>query len=97
MMKKFTAKEVQDILDKNGSIGNMSVIDHERVAGMIIAEEVARNVRITDTRVDEAERGITMQSTGISLYYEMNDKSLKSCKGERDGKMIDLVFSWVKM
>jgi len=27
-------------------------------------------VRFTDTRDDEKERGITIKSTGVSLYYE---------------------------
>ncbi|KAI4390183.1 hypothetical protein MLD38_002320 [Melastoma candidum] len=37
---------------------------------------------MTDTRADEAEHGITIKSTGISLYYEMSDEALKSYKGE---------------
>jgi elongation factor 2 len=44
---------------------------------------VAGDVPMTDTRADEAEHGITIKSTGISLYYEMKDDSHKSYKGER--------------
>ncbi|KAG2284102.1 hypothetical protein Bca52824_055322 [Brassica carinata] len=54
-------------------------------AAGIIAQEAAGDVRMTDTRADEAERGITIKSTGISLYYEMTDASLKSFTGARDG------------
>lgn len=32
----------------------------------------AGDQRLTDTRADEQERGITIKSTGISLYYAMD-------------------------
>ena len=55
----------------------------------------AGDVRLTDTRADEAERGITIKSTGISLYYNMTDESLKLFKGEKDGNeyIINLIDS----
>ena len=40
-------------------------------AAGIIAMEDAGNVRLTDTRQDEKDRGITIKSTGISLYFEL--------------------------
>lgn len=36
----------------------------------IISEAKAGEARFTDTRQDEQERGITIKSTGVSLYYE---------------------------
>ncbi|KAF7141935.1 hypothetical protein RHSIM_Rhsim06G0239600 [Rhododendron simsii] len=105
-MVKFTAEELRGIMDKKGNIRNMSVIahvDHGKstltdslvAAAGIIAQEVAGDVRMTDTRADEAERGITIKSTGISLYYEMTDESLKAYKGDRDGNeyLINLIDS----
>ncbi|KAK1309405.1 hypothetical protein QJS10_CPA09g00932 [Acorus calamus] len=105
-MVKFKAEELRRIMDKKHNIRNMSVIahvDHGKstltdslvAAAGIIAQEVAGDVRMTDTRADEAERGITIKSTGISLYYEMTDESLKSFKGERDGNeyLINLIDS----
>jgi elongation factor 2 len=55
----------------------------------------AGDARLTDTRADEQERGITIKSTGISLYYEMEDESLKAFKGERDGNayLVNLIDS----
>lgn len=52
-------------------------------------------MRLTDTRADEAERGITIKSTGISLYYDMSEESLKLFKGEKDGNefIINLIDS----
>ncbi|KAL0407084.1 UNVERIFIED_CONTAM: Elongation factor 2 [Sesamum latifolium] len=105
-MVKFTADELRKIMDYKHNIRNMSVIahvDHGKstltdslvAAAGIIAQEVAGDVRMTDTRADEAERGITIKSTGISLYYEMSDESLKSYKGERQGNeyLINLIDS----
>ncbi|OAY62719.1 Elongation factor 2 [Ananas comosus] len=105
-MVKFTAEELRRIMDLKHNIRNMSVIahvDHGKstltdslvAAAGIIAQEVAGDVRMTDTRQDEAERGITIKSTGISLYYEMTDESLKSYKGERQGNeyLINLIDS----
>ncbi|KAK8540536.1 hypothetical protein V6N13_056674 [Hibiscus sabdariffa] len=103
---KFTADELRSIMDRKHNIRNMSVIahvDHGKstltdslvAAAGIIAQEVAGDVRMTDTRADEAERGITIKSTGISLYYQMSDDSLKNYKGERQGNeyLINLIDS----
>ncbi|KAF9620681.1 hypothetical protein IFM89_013981 [Coptis chinensis] len=95
-MVKFTAEELRRIMDLKDNIRNMSVIahvDHGKstltdslvAAAGIIAQETAGDVRMTDTRADEAERGITIKSTGISLYYEMSDESLSAFKGPRVG------------
>jgi elongation factor 2 len=62
-------------------IRNMSVIahvDHGKstltdsliARAGIIAEAKAGDARTTDTRADEQERGITIKSTGVSLYFE---------------------------
>ena len=42
-------------------------------------------MRLTDTRKDEQERGITIKSTGISMYYEMTDDAMQDFKGQREG------------
>lgn len=67
------------------NIRNMSVIahvDHGKstltdslvAKAGIIAESKAGDARHTDTRADEQERGITIKSTGITLYYEHDFK-----------------------
>ncbi|KAG6476195.1 hypothetical protein ZIOFF_065431 [Zingiber officinale] len=67
-MVKFTAEELRRIMDMKHNIRNMSVIAHvdhgkstltdSLVAAVgIIAQEVAGDVRMTDTRQDEVERG----------------------------------------
>jgi elongation factor 2 len=69
------------IMDLKHNIRSMSVIahvDHGKTtltdslvqkAG-IISSKAAGGARYTDTRADEAERGITIKSTGISMYFE---------------------------
>jgi elongation factor 2 len=105
-MVKFTTDELRAIMDKKENIRNMSVIahvDHGKstltdslvAAAGIIAQETAGDVRLTDTRADEAERGITIKSTGISLYYQMEDEALNGFTGVRDGNdyLINLIDS----
>lgn len=55
----------------------------------------AGDARLTDTRKDEQERGITIKSTGISLYYQMTDEDLKNFHGERTGNdyLVNLIDS----
>jgi elongation factor 2 len=80
-MVNFTVDEIRQIMDRPENIRNMSVIahvDHGKstltdsliAKAGIIAEAKAGDMRYTDTRKDEAERGITIKSTGVSLYYE---------------------------
>ena len=55
----------------------------------IIAKEKAGDDRFTDFRKDEAERGITIKSTGVSLYYKYDiDDS-----GKEDEFLINLIDS----
>ena len=57
----------------------------------IISQENAGDARFTDTRADEKERGITIKSTGVSLFYEME----YNAKGEaaKEGYLINLIDS----
>ena len=80
-MPNFTIDQIREIMYKPHNIRNMSVIahvDHGKStltdslicrAGIISAAK-AGDARFTDTRADEQERGITIKSTGVSLYYE---------------------------
>ncbi len=79
----FTAEQMRSIMDYKHNIRNMSVIahvDHGKStlsdslvckAGVISARH-AGTARYMDTREDEQQRGITIKSTGISLYFEYN-------------------------
>lgn len=43
--------------------------------------------RFMDTRKDEQERGITIKSTAISLYYELDIEDTKSIGQKTDGQL----------
>ena len=52
----------------------------------IIATARAGDARFMDTRPDEQERGITIKSTAISMFFEMPEDDLSSIKQNTDGK-----------
>ncbi|KAI3368873.1 hypothetical protein L3Q82_025855 [Scortum barcoo] len=102
----FTVDQIRAIMDKKANIRNMSVIahvDHGKStltdslvskAG-IIASARAGETRFTDTRKDEQERCITIKSTAISLFYELNENDLAFIKQTKDGTgfLINLIDS----
>merc|ERR1712123_138178 len=107
-MVNFTVDEIRKIMDKKHNIRNMSVIahvDHGKStltdsllskAG-IIAGAKAGETRATDTRKDEQERCITIKSTAISMYFEMEEKDLAFVKQikekDENGFLINLIDS----
>uniref|UniRef100_A0A0K0EMH4 Tr-type G domain-containing protein n=1 Tax=Strongyloides stercoralis TaxID=6248 RepID=A0A0K0EMH4_STRER len=92
-MVNFTVDEIRGLMDRKKNIRNMSVIahvDHGKStltdslvskAG-IIAGAKAGETRFTDTRKDEQERCITIKSTAISMFFELDKKDLNFIKGE---------------
>merc|ERR1711957_1139609 len=94
-MPNFTFEQIREIMDDPHHIRNMSVIahvDHGKstltdslvAKAGIIAGEKAGDARHTDTRKDEQERGITIKSTGISLYYETDVVDQKTMEGNKE-------------
>merc|ERR1719481_2486384 len=97
-------------MDKKKNIRNMSVIahvDHGKStltdslvskAG-IIAGAKAGETRFTDTRKDEQDRCITIKSTAISMYFELDEKDKALIEGEHQcdknmrGFLINLIDS----
>ena len=99
-MVNFTIDQIREIMDNPNNIRNMSVIahvDHGKstltdsliTRAGIIAQEKAGDARYTDTREDEQARGITIKSTGVSLYYEYDI----SDTGKVDKFLINLIDS----
>ena len=104
----FTVDEIRGIMDKKHNIRNMSVIahvDHGKStltdsllskAGMI-ADAKAGEKREMDTRKDEKDRGITIKSTAVSMYFEMAEKDMEFVKQEKEkdcnGFLINLIDS----
>ncbi|KAJ7757516.1 P-loop containing nucleoside triphosphate hydrolase protein [Mycena metata] len=92
-MVNFTVDEIRGLMDKPTNIRNMSVIahvDHGKStltdslvskAG-IIANANAGNARYMDTRQDEKDRGITIKSTAISMYFKMPEDDMEAVKAK---------------
>jgi elongation factor 2 len=91
------------IMDHPNNIRNMSVIAHvdhgkstltDSLIGKagIIGAAQAGEARYTDTRQDEQDRCITIKSTGVSLYYEMEEKDLPA-GSTNNGFLINLIDS----
>ena len=100
-MPNFTVDQIRECQYVTHRIRNMSVIahvDHGKstltdsliAKAGIIAGEAAGNARFTDTRADEQERGITIKSTGVSLYYETD---ILTDDGNNEGFLINLIDS----
>lgn len=53
-------------------------------------------MRFTDTREDEKERGITIKSTAISMYFEVDKEELPAIKQKTDGQLY-LIFLEIRM
>jgi len=90
-MPNFTTDQIRTIMDNTDRIRSMSVIahvDHGKStltdslickAG-IISAKAAGDARFTDTRADEQERGVTIKSTGVSLYFEHDNEDGKGAQ-----------------
>jgi len=109
-MVNFTVDEIRDMMDKKKNIRNMSVIAHvdhgkstltDSLVGKagIIAGAKAGEMRFTDTRKDEQERCITIKSTAVTMYFELQDKDLvhitsgDQCETGMKGFLINLIDS----
>ncbi|CAG8674424.1 26403_t:CDS:2, partial [Dentiscutata erythropus] len=93
-------------MDRVSNVRNMSVIahvDHGKStltdslvskAG-IISSAKAGEARFTDTRQDEQDRCITIKSTAISMYFELNKDDLQDVKQKTEGNefLINLIDS----
>lgn len=73
----------------SGTIGKSTLTDSLVAAAGIIATEKAGDMRLTDTRKDEQERGITIKSTGISMFYELDEEVLKEDYDSKPGSKRD--------
>jgi elongation factor 2 len=107
-MPNFTVDQVREAMYRANNIRNMSVIahvDHGKstltdsliAKAGIISQAAAGTARATDTREDEKERGITIKSTGVSLFYEYNHPVVNAHINEdgsiEKGYLINLIDS----
>jgi len=72
--------------------GKTTLTDSLIASAGIIAVQNAGEMRYMSTREDEQQRGITIKSTGVSLYYEIPQKELPpGC--EKNAFLINLIDS----
>ena len=80
-MPNFTKDQIREIMSDPHNIRNLSIIahiDHGKstltdsllARAGIISKAKAGEERTTDTRQDEKDRGITIKSTGVSMYFK---------------------------
>jgi len=98
-MVNFTVEQLHELMYESDRIRNMSVIahvDHGKstltdsliAKAGIIAMKAAGDDRYMDTRDDEKERGITIKSTGVSLFFDCKMKD-----GSKLGHLFNLIDS----
>ncbi|KAF9067168.1 P-loop containing nucleoside triphosphate hydrolase protein [Rhodocollybia butyracea] len=94
-MVNFTVDQIRGLMNRPTNIRNMSVIahvDHGKstltdslvAKAGIIAASKAGDQRVMDTRQDEKDRGITIKSTAISMYFEVDKEEVASMKQKSD-------------
>lgn len=118
-MVNFTIDQLREMMNYPDNIRSMSVIahvDHGKStltdslvskAGIIAAKN-AGDARFTDTREDEQERGVTIKSTGISMFFKYDkekywtddagkvvegEATVGADGGEKNSYMINLIDS----
>lgn len=69
--------------------GKTTLADSLVASNGIISQRMAGKLRYLDTRQDEQERGITMKSSSISLYYSGNAKN----DGNEQNYLVNLIDS----
>ncbi|KAJ2867965.1 Cytoplasmic GTPase/eEF2-like protein (ribosomal biogenesis), partial [Coemansia asiatica] len=72
--------------------GKTTLSDALLATNGIISNKLAGKIRYLDSREDEQERGITMESSGISLYYKLTRGSAE-LKSESTEYLINLIDS----
>ncbi|KAJ7633312.1 P-loop containing nucleoside triphosphate hydrolase protein [Mycena polygramma] len=102
-MVKFTVEEIRGLMAKPTNIRNMSVIAHVDHGKTTLTDTLIFRAGISapgggrymDTRPDEKDRGITIKSTAISLYFKLPDDDVKSIQQKSDGTefLINLIDS----
>ena len=103
-MVNFTIDQIREIMKKKNNIRNISVVahvDHGKstltdslvASAGIISMDSAGDTRLTDTRADEQERGITIKSTGITLFFELSNELVLPENSEGNSFIVNLIDS----
>jgi len=98
-MVNFTVEQVRAIMDKKNNIRNATVIAHVDHGKSTLTDSLVRlagistQERFTDgVRPDQLQRGITIKSTGLSLYFELEEDDIPA-NAEGNGFLFNLIDS----
>lgn len=83
-MKRISIEKIQELQQRTQNVRNICIlahVDHGKTtladslvaSNGIISQKLAGKLRYLDSRKDEQERGITMKSSAITLYYPKRD------------------------
>lgn len=73
--------------------GKTSLTDSLIATNGIIAPKMAGKIRYLDSRPDEQQRGITMESSAISLYFSMTKRQTDASDPKQEEYLINLIDS----
>ncbi|RSL97020.1 Ribosome assembly protein 1 [Fusarium oligoseptatum] len=73
--------------------GKTSLTDALLATNGIISPKLAGKIRYLDSRPDEQTRGITMESSAISLYFAMRRKTAPDAEPEDKEYLVNLIDS----
>ncbi|KAF9058819.1 P-loop containing nucleoside triphosphate hydrolase protein [Rhodocollybia butyracea] len=102
-MVNFTVDQIRGLMNKATNIRNMSVIAHVDHGKTTLTDSLVAKAGIIatpgksfmDHRPDEKERGITIKSSAISMFFEVDKDDVASIKQKTDGNefLINLIDS----
>ena len=72
--------------------GKTTFVDYLLASNNIISSRMAGKIRYMDSREDEQQRGITMESSAVSLQFKLAQKDTK----DSDGGTLSKVFVLTK-
>jgi ribosome assembly protein 1 len=73
--------------------GKTSLTDSLIATNGIISPKMAGKIRYLDSRPDEQTRGITMESSAISLYFSMTRRTQENAEPQKEEYLINLIDS----
>lgn len=78
-MSRQRSEAVAETMSKSHNIRNMCVIAHVDHGKSTLTDALAYEAghrRVTDTLEAEQEKGITIKSSSVSMFYELDDQIL---------------------
>ncbi|KZV89465.1 P-loop containing nucleoside triphosphate hydrolase protein [Exidia glandulosa HHB12029] len=101
-MVNFTVDEIRVLMDRPTNIRNMSVIAHVDHGKSTLTDTLINKAGVspasgptTHVRQDEIDRGITIKSTAVSMYFKCPEDAVASIKQKTEGNefLINLIDS----